>query len=192
MSWVCTYVWCLVVSPCRGCMDEIWCQDVTTLCSHHAVSEVEMKLGACGNALCPVVADKVWLAVVDGRDTRWWRKFQNKPSCCNYWLRFLSRGLDDMNWRKYHGTCSVGWLCHGGLPCANDRGWVPCLLMTVMLYYATCDEVKWMTAVRMSIPMWSEVKYTDERYVNLYWDEWLKSGSGHRCMISHEQRICGC
>ena len=31
----------------------------TTLCSHHVVFEVEMKLGACGDALGPVVADKV-------------------------------------------------------------------------------------------------------------------------------------
>ena len=139
---------------------------VVTMFCHHAVFEVVVakkgmplsrccvvtmqswcgdEAGVCDDALGLVVADKVWLAVVDGRDARWWRKFQNKPSCC-YWLRFLSRGVD-------------GWLCHEGLPCANDRGRLPCLLMTVMLYYATWDEVKWMTAVRMSIPMWSEVKY---------------------------------
>ena len=45
-------------------------KDVTTLCSHHAVFEVEIKLGACGDALGPVVANKVCLAVVDGRDAR--------------------------------------------------------------------------------------------------------------------------
>ena len=37
-----------------------------------------------------------------------------------------------------------------------------------MLYYAKWDEVKWMMAVRMSIPTWSEVKYLPMKVMLIY------------------------
>ena len=118
--------------------------------------------------------------------------FSNKPSC-NYWLRFLSWGVDDMNWWKYHRTCFDGLQCHGGLPCGDDRGRVPCLPMTVMLYYATWDEVY----VRRSEAKWNDWWWNDvcvfvlnDRYVDLYWNEWPKSCSGHRDESDNWRTTC--